>query len=75
MGLTGGVLPILVHRDWQVETVWLDRDDGLREWIEVRHGERIYHCESIAELHRLLHQRGLDLAEFREVDTVDDGCE
>ena len=31
------VLPIHVRDGWQVETALLDRGDGVREWVEVRH--------------------------------------
>jgi hypothetical protein len=69
------VKPVLVRGDWQVETVWLDRGTGLREWIEVRAGEQTFYCASETQLRRLLHRHGLDPEMFTPVDTIDDGCE
>ena len=75
VGVTGGVLPVLVRDGWQVETVWLDRGTGLREWIEIRHQSDTMHCGTRAESDALLRAHGLDPAGFVEATTVEDGCE
>jgi hypothetical protein len=69
------VLPVLVYRDVQVETVVVDLGDGVRQWIEVRDGDRVEYCASLAELPHVLHRRGLRYADLAPVDTIDDGCE
>ena len=53
----------------------LDLGTGLREWIEVRHGDTRWHVATLSERDRLLRERGVDPAALREQDTVDDGCE
>ncbi|WP_199515950.1 hypothetical protein [Nucisporomicrobium flavum] len=75
MGITWSVLPIYVRDDWQVETVLLDRGDGLREWVEVRHDGAVEHFPDHAAVQHMLSGQGLDLARFTPVDTIDDGCE
>ena len=75
MRVTGLVLPVLAHADWQVETVIIDLGTGLREWIEVRHdGQRIY-VGTAAERNAVLRTHGINPADLVEVDTIDDGCE
>jgi hypothetical protein len=74
-GVTRGVLPVLVHGEWQVETVMLDLGSGMREWIEVRGYGSVQHCDGCCALQQLLQHHRLSLADFAEVDTTDDGCE
>ena len=74
MRVTDGVLPVLGHENWQVETVLLDRCAGLREWIEVRHDGQTEHVADQAALIELLQRHGLLYTDFVPVDT-DDGCE
>jgi hypothetical protein len=64
-----------MHQQWQVETVELDLGTGLREWIEVRHSDARWHVATLGERDRLLRERGVDPADLREQDIVDDGCE
>ena len=73
--VTGWVLPVHVYAGWQVETMPLDLGTGLREWVEVRHGEDVWHCADRVEAARLLARQGVDLRRFAQVDTIDDGCE
>ena len=74
MRVTGLVLPVLAHSGWTVETIWADRGDGLREWIELRRGDRAEYCCDRPELLGMLHRHGLFLADFTEIEP-DDGCE
>ena len=68
------MLPVLGHAGWQVETVWLDRCDGLSEWIELRHGTTTEHVKTRADLLLLLQRHGLRYADFTEIEP-EDGCE
>jgi hypothetical protein len=72
--VTGQVLPVLEHAGWQVETVWLDRGDGLHEWIEIRHGDAVEYARTRADLFQFLQRHGLRYGDFTEVQ-VEDGCE
>lgn len=74
MRVTGRVLPVLEHSGWQVETVWLDRGDALREWIEIRHGNTVGYVRTRPELLQLLQRHGLRYGDFTEIQ-VEDGCE
>lgn len=69
------MLPVLVHGDLQVETVILDLGTGVREWIEVRDGDRVEYCVDQAQLLQVLYRRGPRYADLVPVDTIDDGCE
>jgi hypothetical protein len=68
------VLPVLANNGWQVETIWLDRGDGWREWIEIRHGNAVEHVRTRPELLQLLQRHGLRYGDFAEIQ-VEDGCE
>lgn len=74
MRVTGQVLPVLGHADWQVETVWLDRGDGIGEWIEIRHGNAVNYVRTRPELLQLLQRHGLRYGDFIEIQ-AEDGCE
>ncbi|RSM67445.1 hypothetical protein DMB66_15950 [Actinoplanes sp. ATCC 53533] len=65
---------MLEHAGWQVETVWLDRGDGLREWIELRHNSAVEYVRTRPELLKLFQRHGLRSGDFREI-RVEDGCE
>jgi hypothetical protein len=68
------VLPVLGHAGWQVETVWLDSGCGMREWIEIRHGNAVEYVRSRSELLQLFQRHGLRYGDFKEIQ-VEDGCE
>jgi hypothetical protein len=69
------VLPILAHADWQVETVVIDLDTGLREWIEIRHGDEVAYAATVDERDVILREHGINPVDLAAVDTIDDGCE
>lgn len=69
------MLPVLECPGWQVETVIIDLGDGLREWIEIRHGDEPTYCASAAQRDLVLRGHGVAISQFVEVDTVFDGCE
>ncbi len=69
------VLPVYVRAGWQVETVWADLGTGLREWIEIRHGDQRHYCATGAERDKVLASHGVALRDFTETDTIEDGCE
>jgi hypothetical protein len=69
------VLPVLAHGEWQVETVEIDLGNGLREWIEIRHGEQRTHVETTAARDTVLRGHGINPATLIPVETIDDGCE
>ena len=69
------MLPVLEHQGWQVELVQIDLSTGLREWIEVRHGEQRRYVATVDERDAVLRQHGVDPTALTEVDTIDDGCE
>jgi len=74
--VTGQVLPVLEHQQWQVETMHLDLGTGLRPWIEIRHGEdELWHVATVAERDAVLREHGVDPAALKSVDVIDDGCE
>ena len=53
----------------------VDLGTGLREWIEVRNGlDRLY-CATPAERDVVLREYDLEMSDFVEAGTVDDGCE
>jgi hypothetical protein len=68
------VLPVLAHRGWQIEPVLLDRGTGMRELVEVRHGEQVFYCAGREELIMLLDSNGRRLDEFVQIEP-EDGCE
>lgn len=47
MRVTGRVLPVLGHDDWQVEPVLVDRGTGTLEWFEVRHRDQVFYFVEI----------------------------
>ena len=69
------MLPVYAHQDLQVEEIFLDRGNGVRPWWKVRHGADVMLCGGRAEVNTLLHEYGLNLSEFAQVDLVEDGCE
>ncbi len=74
--MTGEMLPILQARDWQVETVEIDLGDGLREWIEIRHGtDPPRYVVTVVDRDRVLREHGVDPAALVDIDVIDDGCE
>ena len=74
MRVTGQVLPVLEHGEWQVETVEIDLGSGLREWIELRHGDQIAYAATDDERDALLLEHGVNPADLAEVEP-EDGCE
>ncbi|MFI5895669.1 hypothetical protein ACIA5D_36795 [Actinoplanes sp. NPDC051513] len=73
--MTGQVLPVLTHADWQVETILIDLGNGLREWIEIRHDNEIAYAATVAERDVVLREHGINPADLTAADTIDDGCE
>ena len=70
------MLPVFEHQGWQVETVEIDLGAGLREWIELRHGDDgPRHVATVAERDAVLREHGVDPQALTEVDAIDDGCE
>jgi hypothetical protein len=69
------VLPVLAHAGWQVETVSVDLGTGLREWIEIRHGDEIAYAATVAKRDVLLRDHGINPADLTAVETINDGCE
>jgi hypothetical protein len=74
MRVTGRVLPVLGHDDWQVEPVLVDRGTGVREWFEACHRDQVFYRENRAGLIRLLRSNGLRLDGFVEIEP-EEGCE
>lgn len=76
MSVTGQVLPVLAHREWQVETMIVDLGTGMRDWIAIRRGdETLAYVATVAERDLLLREHGVDPARLSEDPTPDDGCE
>lgn len=70
------MLPILEDQEWQVETVELDLGAGLREWIEIRHGDDSpRYVATVAERDAVLREHGVDPGALTEIVVIDDGCE
>jgi hypothetical protein len=69
------MLPVLAYDGWQVETVEIDLGGGLREWIEIRHGNTTAYAATVAERDVVLREHHVDPGRLAEVDTIDDGCE
>lgn len=68
------MLPVLAYDGWRIDTILLDRGEGLCEWVELRHGNPVEYVSDRADLLQLLQRHGLRYADFREIE-VDDGCE
>lgn len=68
------MLPVLAHNNWQVETVAIDLGTGLREWIEIRHGDQRMYCATTAERDVVLREHGIDPGDLADVEP-EDGCE
>lgn len=76
MRVTGGVLPVLTHREWRVETALVDLGTGVRDWIVIRRSHEVAaYAATVAERDRVLREHGVDPAELREDPTPEDGCE
>jgi hypothetical protein len=75
MRVTGRVLPVFEYQGWQVETVEVGLGTGLRELIEIRHGDDCWQVATLAERDALLRQSGIDPLELTEMATAEDGCE
>jgi hypothetical protein len=73
MRVTEGVLPVLEHQGWRVETVELDLGAGLREWIEIRHGDDGPRYVATVAGRDAVH--GVDPRDLTETVVIDDGCE
>jgi hypothetical protein len=73
--VTGEVLPVFEHQGWQVETIEVGLGTGLRELIEIRHGDDCWQVTTIAERDALLELSGIDPLELTEMAAFEDGCE
>jgi hypothetical protein len=69
------MLPVLGYDGWQVEAVIVDLGDGLREWIELRHGDERCYVTTASERDVVLREHSVDPASLVEVGTIEDGCE
>jgi hypothetical protein len=63
------------YQGWQVETVETDLGTGLREWIEIRHGDDHWQVATVADRDTLLRSNGIDPLALHEATAVEDGCE
>ncbi len=52
-----------------------DLGTGLRDWIDIRHGDQRRHVATLAERDTVLREQGVAPEALAELDTIEDGCE